>query len=195
MEAWRKGDTSRATRLQRESLAMQRDFTDYYTTGLCVEALAWIATSERRSEQAARFFGLADTIRREAGLPLLIYFNEYHDRCQRQIRRSLGEPRYGKFFEQGANVPLQEAIGYALGERRRTNSQATKEPTASLSPREREIADLVAQGMSNKQIANDLVISPRTAEAHVENILVKLGFTARAQIAAWVSAQREGNAQ
>jgi non-specific serine/threonine protein kinase len=59
-----------------------------------------------------------------------------------------------------------------------------------LTPREKEIADLVARGMSNKEIAAALVISLRTAEGHVEHILAKLGFTSRAQIAAWGAEQR-----
>lgn len=54
-----------------------------------------------------------------------------------------------------------------------------------LSAREREVAALVAQGKSNREIAASLVVSERTAEAHVSNILGKLGFTTRAQIAAW----------
>src|SRR5579859_6688856 len=54
-----------------------------------------------------------------------------------------------------------------------------------LSAREREVAALVAQGKTNREIADHLVVSERTAEAHVSNILGKLGFTTRAQIAAW----------
>jgi DNA-binding NarL/FixJ family response regulator len=54
-----------------------------------------------------------------------------------------------------------------------------------LTPREREITALVAQGMSNKEIATHLVIAQRTAESHVENILSKLGFASRSQVAAW----------
>src|SRR2546430_1851399 len=62
----------------------------------------------------------------------------------------------------------------------------------ALSPREREVADLVAQGFSNREIAERLVISERTAEGHVEQIRNKLGFHSRAQVAAWVAAQRAG---
>jgi len=58
-------------------------------------------------------------------------------------------------------------------------------PPAALSPREREVAILVAQGRSNRQIAGDLSISPATVERHVANILGKLGFNSRTQIAAW----------
>jgi len=58
-----------------------------------------------------------------------------------------------------------------------------------LTPREQQIAELVGQGMNNKDIADALVISKRTAETHVEHILTKLGFTNRHQIAAWVAEQ------
>ncbi len=54
-----------------------------------------------------------------------------------------------------------------------------------LSPREAEVATLVAEGLTNRQIAQRLVISERTAQNHVQHILVKLGFTTRSQIAAW----------
>jgi DNA-binding NarL/FixJ family response regulator len=59
---------------------------------------------------------------------------------------------------------------------------------ARLTPREREVAGLIAQGLSNRDIAARLVISARTAETHVQHIMVKLGLTARAQIAAWTAA-------
>ncbi|MFE3003041.1 response regulator transcription factor, partial [Nocardia sp. NPDC059246] len=56
----------------------------------------------------------------------------------------------------------------------------------TLTKRERQVADLVADGLTNKQIASRLVISQHTADGHVEHILTKLGFTSRAQIAAWI---------
>ncbi|KWW99081.1 putative serine/threonine protein kinase [Carbonactinospora thermoautotrophica] len=59
-----------------------------------------------------------------------------------------------------------------------------------LTRRERQIAQLVAEGLSNREIAARLVIAPRTAEAHVQHILAKLGFHSRAQIAAWVVERR-----
>jgi predicted ATPase/DNA-binding CsgD family transcriptional regulator len=60
-------------------------------------------------------------------------------------------------------------------------------PPSSLTPREREITALIAQGHRNKGIADELMISPATAARHVANILSKLGFTSRAQIAAWAA--------
>ncbi|TMC97588.1 MAG: response regulator transcription factor, partial [Chloroflexi bacterium] len=64
-------------------------------------------------------------------------------------------------------------------------NDAARRAYGGLSAREREVAALVAQGRSNREIATHLVLSERTAEAHVSNILGKLGFTTRAQIAAW----------
>jgi non-specific serine/threonine protein kinase len=64
--------------------------------------------------------------------------------------------------------------------------QQGRRPDDRLTAREREVADLVAQGRTNREIAADLFIGTRTVETHVTNILNKLGFTSRAQVAAWV---------
>ncbi len=60
-----------------------------------------------------------------------------------------------------------------------------REHLPALSPREAEVARLVAEGLTNRQIAERLVISERTAQNHVQHILTKLGFSRRSQIAAW----------
>jgi non-specific serine/threonine protein kinase len=62
---------------------------------------------------------------------------------------------------------------------------------AQLTRREREVATLVARGMSNKDIATKLVIAQRTAEANVEHILTKLGVTSRIQSTAWIAEQQD----
>jgi DNA-binding NarL/FixJ family response regulator len=62
--------------------------------------------------------------------------------------------------------------------------------TSNLTPREREVALLVARGLTNRQIGEELVISVATAERHVVNIFNKLGFHSRSQVAAWVVEQK-----
>jgi len=62
---------------------------------------------------------------------------------------------------------------------------------AMLTPREREVAALVAWGLANKDIASRLVVSKRTVDAHIEHILGKLGYTSRVQIAALAAGQRD----
>ena len=81
---------------------------------------------------------------------------------------------------------MDAAVAYALGESASGATGADADRNPILTKRERQVADLVARGLSNKQIATKLVISQRTAQGHVENILTKLGFTSRTQIAAWV---------
>ncbi len=79
-----------------------------------------------------------------------------------------------------ATIPAQRVL---------TQRQADKRKFGGLTTREREIAALIAQGKSNREIASQLVISEKTAERHVANILSKLGFNARSQIAAWTVVQ------
>ncbi|MGH3397452.1 MAG: response regulator transcription factor, partial [Streptosporangiaceae bacterium] len=60
-------------------------------------------------------------------------------------------------------------------------------PAGRLTVREREVVALIVQGRSNKDIARELFISPATAARHVANILGKLGYTSRSQVAAWAA--------
>jgi non-specific serine/threonine protein kinase len=90
-------------------------------------------------------------------------------------------------------MPLALAVDYAAGRvafpsprpQREGNGRGGANP---LSGREQEVARLIVQGLSNREIAKTLTISERTVDAHVQHILNKLGFNSRAQIAAWVAA-------
>jgi DNA-binding CsgD family transcriptional regulator len=75
-----------------------------------------------------------------------------------------------------ATLPQRRAV---------TANQAAKAQYGGLTAREREVAVLIAQGKSNREIADQLVLGERTIETHVGNVLSKLGFGSRAQIAAW----------
>jgi DNA-binding NarL/FixJ family response regulator len=94
-------------------------------------------------------------------------------------------------------MELEEAIEYALSaddssmiaSRTPEQTSATPRPPA-LTRREREVAKLVARGLTNRRIAEELVLSERTVENHVRNILKKLKLSSRSEVAAWVEAQR-----
>jgi DNA-binding CsgD family transcriptional regulator len=68
-----------------------------------------------------------------------------------------------------------------------TRKQAAKHQHDGLTAREREVAILIARGKTNREIADTLVVSPRTVDNHVANVLSKLGFTSRSQVAAWAA--------
>jgi DNA-binding NarL/FixJ family response regulator len=65
---------------------------------------------------------------------------------------------------------------------------------SALTPREREVAAMIARGLTNRGIADELVISQATVARHVANILTKLGFSSRAQVAAWMAGREQGTA-
>jgi DNA-binding CsgD family transcriptional regulator len=176
------GDLERAQAAERESMLLRRANGDRFLTGLSVQVLAWVAAADGSSERAARLLGASHGLLRSVGgsPATLNHLAHLHEQCVATTRAALGDSKFDRAFAQGAQLHLEETVALVLGE-------------PLLTRREQQIAELVAQGMSNKSIAADLVISQRTAESHVEHILNKLGFTSRSQIAAWVSQGRKAS--
>jgi DNA-binding NarL/FixJ family response regulator len=81
---------------------------------------------------------------------------------------------------------LQRSIASLPKEKPISPRRAEAEKYGGLTERERSVAVLIARGMSNREIADKLVVSERTVETHVANILFKLGYDSRTQVAAWV---------
>ncbi|MFI7051563.1 ATP-binding protein [Streptosporangium canum] len=189
IEIWRQGDAPRAAGLEKESLRFNCSLSDPLGAGINLEVLAWIAAAEKQYQKAARLLGVLETVWQAIGAPLsgFGHLAGYHDECVSRVRRALGEPAFNTAVRRGARLSYDEALAYALDESAPGDgSQAEEGRPAPLTRREMEIAQLVAQGMSNKEIAAALVIAQRTAEGHVEHILSKLGFTSRAQVAVWI---------
>ncbi|WP_185844647.1 LuxR C-terminal-related transcriptional regulator [Nonomuraea sp. WAC 01424] len=189
MERWLAGETERALELIRASIRIGRTTGYRYGAAWNIESLAWATAAQGRDDRAARLLGAATSIRRALGLSLP-GFHAYavaHDEAEAALRAGLGDTGFEEAFERGAGLDFDEAVTYAL-EEPENDADATVRPRAEpaeLTPRELEVAGLIARGVRNKEIAARLVISPRTAEGHVEHILTKLGFTSRTQIAAW----------
>jgi predicted ATPase/DNA-binding CsgD family transcriptional regulator len=191
LELWQRGETAAAADQARETVRNHWDNADLIGIAQGAEVLAWVAVADGRAERAARLLGLLDKMWHAAGGPLVGFphLAPYHEACVARTRDALGEQEFARATEQGSRLTVQETISYVLEER----APKAVRPSAGSSPltrREQEVAELVAAGSSNKEIASTLVISQRTAETHVEHILVKLGFTARAQIATWVTARK-----
>ena len=190
MGEWARGDLADATAHAREGLRLKRIFNDLVGQAMTVELLAWITAADE-SERGAVLLGAADTIWRAAGCQPLLGSQDWiapHQACEAQLRRDLGDHAFRTAFTRGRELDLDQTAAYALGT---TPPEATTPATAAAAPpltaREHQVAALIAQGMSNHQIADRLVIAQRTAEAHVQHILQKLGFTSRSQIAAWIA--------
>ena len=191
---WRQRDLDQATTQALESLRVKQTgkLDDLYGVAQCVELLAWTAAGEQQYRRAATLLGAADKLRADMGIPIssLGHLIAYHDDCEKQARVALGEPTYLQALREGRSLSCDEALAYAL---ERSTSKVPAQSRRSATPltrREQQIAELLAQGLSNRDIANALVISQRTAESHVEHILMKLGFSSRSQVAAWMAKQQ-----
>jgi len=159
-------------------------------------SLAWIAASRQQYERAAVLLGAATGLLQFMGTTLdgNQHVAGYHRDCERQARQALGEAAFQAAYHRGLELPAEDVLAYALQQPPEKPPQKPSAPAVSegapLTPRERQVARLIAGGRSNKNIAAQLVISQRTAENHVGHILAKLGFTSRAQVAAWVAASQ-----
>jgi predicted ATPase/DNA-binding CsgD family transcriptional regulator len=185
-ERWKRGEVDAAAELVDGCVRLHRRSGDKYQLGMALEALAWIATTGGEDERAARLMGAADRLFVESGTMIYPPWDRVHDECERTCLGRTGASAFERESSAGRTARTEEVVAFALGEVAAPVRRATERSASVLTGREREIAALVAEGLSNRDIASRLVISPRTAETHVEHILTKLGFTSRAQIAAWV---------
>ncbi len=187
-----RGELEPAAKHVCESLRIKRFFHDTLGLSVALDLLAWIMAAQGDGERAAVLLGAASRLWQTFGLQLfgskdLIALRE---QFTEQAHRALGDRAFEAALARGSELALDKALAFALDERPAAAATPSRGAGSALTRREKEIADLVARGMSNKEIAAALVISLRTAEGHVEHILAKLGFTSRAQIAAWGAEQR-----
>jgi len=156
-----------------------------------LEAFAALAVARQQPELAAQLAGSACQLRDSLGLP-----GGVGPRVEQVLefsRERLGAAKAGALFADGREMTVEDAIRYALGSRPDTagsprhDAGAARRAPSPLTPREHEIVLLISQGLSNREIADELVISPATAARHVANILAKLGFTSRTQVASWAT--------
>jgi predicted ATPase/DNA-binding CsgD family transcriptional regulator len=182
---WLRGEPGPATRYLETALRLRPTVPTPTTLTLALDMLGWIGAGAGEFERVAVLYGALAQTRRALGTTLVAHATvrgRPHDDAIAKARLALGTHRYAEAYERGAAMATGQIVAYALGERRRPDADSSP-PT--LTTREREVAGLVARGLSNRQIANKLVISQRTAETHIEHVLRKLNFSSRAQIAAW----------
>ncbi|MGI5232573.1 ATP-binding protein [Actinoallomurus sp. CA-142502] len=191
LDAWRRGAIPDAVPFFRDSLWRQRRINDKWGPTWNIEGLAWVAAAAGDHERAALCLDTARRLRESIGvsIPQLLPFSEAHKACEARVRESLGQQGYLAAIRRGAGLELDQAIDYVLGEDDLLPgaSAPSRDAASPLTPREQQVAELIAQGKTNKEIAASLVIAQRTAEAHVENILVKLGYTSRAEVVMWMT--------
>lgn len=194
LASWMRGDADDAVAHLRVSIDIKSRFNDLFGLGMAAEVLAWSHVSRGEHARAARLFGVLDRLWQLVGVPLMgaQQLLDYRSRAEQRARAALGESAFGRLVAETATLPVLDGLAAAVREKPRAAPSAVREPQQGpLTRREFQVAEAIAEGLSNKEIAARLVISQRTAEAHVEHILTKLDFGSRTQVAMWVAGQQE----
>lgn len=186
MLALLRGTPDTAADLERQALAITMELGDRSTSAFVLEVLGWVAAAERRRERAATLLGAADARWRHLGVDLDVvpYLSVARRTCDERAGIDRGAPDVRDAFRRGAALPDEQVLALAL-----EHAPTERVPDeAPLTRRELEVAHLIGRGFSNREIAEQLSISQRTVESHVDHTLRKLGFGSRTQVVAWVIA-------
>jgi len=193
-----RGALDRAEAAAKDALRLQRELDNRLGMAFAVDTLAWIAERHGRHERAARLFGASAALWEEVWATPRFYSPVQAARAEHEdrARKALGGQAYREAHSRGNALSPAAAADLALELKRhgRSSSRDNVHPMP-VTRRERQIAEQVAQGRTNKEIAEALVIAQRTVEGHVQNILTKLDFSSRAQIAGWLAGQQGRSAE
>jgi non-specific serine/threonine protein kinase len=153
-----------------------------------LDASAEVAFELGAPERAMRIKGASDAIRRRAGSAPTRAAAASRNRWVSRAERALGKAAHAAWMEGGTFSP-DEAGAYALSPLDQPSPRTGGGPNTTLSGRENQVAELVAGGLTNDEIAVRLRLSRRTVEAHLDHIRTKLGVRSRVEVATWVAAK------
>ncbi|WP_431219759.1 ATP-binding protein [Leifsonia xyli] len=188
------GDLATTERDARDALVLKRGLGNGLGVAQALELLADVARDRAHPARGATLLGAAAARWKDIGAIRSNYPPFYYDRqaTERALRQRLGDVAFERAFGQGAALSEEESIDFALHGVVESHARAGMPVDAfavsrvsSLTPREAQVAALVAGGETNKAIARRLFVSIRTVESHVQNALVKLGLRSRTELALW----------
>lgn len=174
-------DLEQAERDAREALAVAAKLDAHLTTPDALECLAGLAVDVGHCREAARLFGAADAVRQNGGVVRFKTNDDAYLAAVATTRDALGSSDFETAWAEGAAMSSMEAIAYALrghGKRKRPGNG-----WGALTPTERDVVRLVAEGLANNDIATRLFVSPRTVQSHLTHVYNKLGVSSRVQLA------------
>jgi len=195
-----RGDAHGAAEYLIESLTLAYHDGQRLGFARCLEGLATAVATEASGASAAsalgvvHLLGAATALREEMGRPAVRIEQSFVERTVAALKASLGEDAFLRGWAEGRAMTLAQAYTLAIETAPVPAADARKADAADreagrgascLTHREREIAVLVAHGLTNRQMAKELVLSERTVDSHIRNIMSKLEVGSRAQIAAW----------
>jgi predicted ATPase/DNA-binding CsgD family transcriptional regulator len=179
-----------------EALRIAYQIDDRIGQYYLLAGLAFHATVAGQPRVAAQLLGASETIRLGAGATVMAVLAPVLTQAEEAATAALGRAKYDAEFGAGKRLSRESAVGLALGEPRLAAAPKGSGAGAGLlAKREADVAGLIADGLSNKQIGARLFISERTVDSHVRSIFNKLGFSSRAQIARWIASAEQHQEQ
>jgi non-specific serine/threonine protein kinase len=184
------GDADTARGYYEESLERWRELGDHRGVAQCLEGFAGLVAAAQ-PERAVRLYGAAAAAREQIGEPC----SPVRAAMLERARGELGDNDYAAAWAEGFAMSLERAVEHAMAPTEADTAPAPERPRSGrppesggrelLTPREREVVALVAQGRTNRQIAEALVISERTVARHLDHVFAKLGLSSRTAVAAY----------
>jgi predicted ATPase/DNA-binding NarL/FixJ family response regulator len=182
------GRLDQACPLLAEALRIYIHVNDPRGIAQCLEALAHVASERAHYESAARLIGAAEALRERLAVRQLDTEQARTSSVARVLARALGPAEADTLIQAGRTMLAQQAADLALAV---ASGAVPDDPDRShrvpLTPRERQVAALVASGRTNRQIGRVLGISEKTAEVHLHHVMSKLDARSRAEVAAWAA--------
>ena len=184
------GDAEQARALFEEGVALHQAQQNTPGIAECLIGLAALATNEGLPADGARLLAAAVALGGERVTTAWEATRLEYEEALTRARNGLTEQAFQTEQAAGRTYSLEQAVAYASdvadeAAQKAAAAERAREKLDELTPREREVATLITQAMSNGEIAEELVVSKRTVEKHIANIRSKLAFTERTQIVRW----------
>lgn len=186
------GDMATAQNLHQQSMAIFHDLQDLPLVLWSLDSLAGVAVAQGDPARGVRLFGGVAALRNALGIPQPPFRRALYERMLAQGRSQLNEATAAQAWAQGQAMSVEQAVQYAStpaastshASSRQQNPQAQATPQeasllSELTEREVEVLRLVASGMTDAQVAEELVLSVRTINSHLRSIYGKLGVNTR----------------
>ena len=190
-----RGDHAAAGEHLSAAIATQHEIGDVAGISQVLERFVELAAAQRQQQGALRLAAAATSLHERTGAPLTPRSRTRLERALEPARRALPPEVADAAWQAGITLDLDQIVAAALAIT--SSAPASQQPPAgrptrtarrrSSRAREQEVAVLIARGLTNRQIAEALVITEGTAASHVIHILNKLHFSSRAQVAVWAA--------
>jgi DNA-binding CsgD family transcriptional regulator len=194
MVMWDAGEPAQAREMVLEALRLKVRFEEELGQAMCLTALAWFSIAEDDPRRGATLAGSAEASWRRGGASSesVGALRNHRDASLERLRHQLSDRALAELMGTGAQLTPAQALDFAAGIDRTVDEPVPQELFEPLTAREWQVAQRIAEGLGNRQIAGRLAISPRTVDAHVAHILEKLAFGSRTQVAAWATERVRG---